>query len=126
MNRDVNSIVQSAVNVHNQDYSVSQYTSEDVAISEVKNDENQSALDNNAKYQEYNKRDLDNALNKINNFMKGDNVYAEYSYHKETKTTMIKLIDENTKQVILEIPPKKILDMVASMCKQFGLFDRKA
>lgn len=123
---DVNGIVQNAVNVSNQDYSVSQYTNEEVAISGVKNDENQSALDNNAKDQEYNKRELDNALNKINNFMKDDNIYAEYSYHKDTKTTMIKLIDQNTKQVILEIPPKKILDMVASMCKQFGLFDRKA
>jgi flagellar protein FlaG len=125
---NVNGMQQNAVNLngYNQDYSVSQYTNEDVAISEVKNDNEQQLLDNNTKKQEYSKKDLDNALAKINNFMKDDNVYAEYSYHKETKTTMIKLIDENTKEVILEIPPKKILDMVASMCKQFGLFNKKA
>jgi flagellar protein FlaG len=125
---DINGIQQNLVNLngYNQDYSVSQYTNEDVSISEVKNDSEQQLLDNNAKKQEYNEKELDNAIHKINNFMKDDNVYAEYSYHKETKTTMIKLIDENTKEVILEIPPKKILDMVASMCKQFGLFNKRA
>lgn len=38
---------------------------------------------------------------------------------------MIKIIDDETKEVILEIPPQKILDMVASMCKQVGLLDKK-
>lgn len=76
--------------------------------------------------QEYSKKDLDDAIKKINNFLKGEHTHAEYSYHKEMKTTMIKIVDEDTKEVILEIPPKKILDMVASMIKQVGLLDRKA
>ncbi len=125
---DVSGIQQNTINFngYDQDYSVSKYTDDSVAIPQVKSDEEEKTLNNDEKNQEYNKKDLDNAIHKINNFMKDDNIYAEYSYHKETKTTMIKLIDENTKEVILEIPPKKILDMVASMCKQFGLFNRKA
>ncbi|WP_315070745.1 flagellar protein FlaG [uncultured Clostridium sp.] len=125
---DVSGIQQNTINFngYDQDYSVSKYTDDSVAIPQVKSDEEEKTLNNDEKNQEYNKKDLDNAIYKINNFMKDDNIYAEYSYHKETKTTMIKLIDENTKEVILEIPPKKILDMVASMCKQFGLFNRKA
>ena len=52
-------------------------------------------------------------------------MHAEYSVHEDFRTIMIKIIDDTTKEVILEIPPKKILDMVASMCKQFGLIDKK-
>jgi flagellar protein FlaG len=34
---------------------------------------------------------------------------------------MVKVIDENTGEVIREIPPKKILDMVANMLELAGL-----
>lgn len=74
---------------------------------------------------EYNQKDLDDALNKVNNFLKDERTHAEYSIHKDFGTLMIKIIDDETKEVILEIPPKKILDMVASMCKQVGLLDKK-
>ncbi len=39
---------------------------------------------------------------------------------------MIKIVDDKDDKVIMEIPPEKILDMIASMCKQFGLLDKKA
>jgi flagellar protein FlaG len=34
---------------------------------------------------------------------------------------MIKVIDETTNEVIKEIPPKKILDVIASMLEMAGL-----
>ena len=58
--------------------------------------------------------------------MEDESAHAEYSVHKELNTIMIKIIDDKTKDVILEVPPKKILDMIASMCKQFGLIDKRA
>lgn len=102
---------------------ISQYptTKSDIAIPNVP--QSQDLKDNN---KEYNSKDIDEALKKINNFLKGEHTHAEYSYHKELKTMMIKVIDEDTKEVVLEIPPKKILDMVASMLKQVGLLDKKA
>lgn len=81
---------------------------------------------NGNKNEEYNKKDLDNALKKINNFMKDEHTRAEYSYHKDFGTLMIKIVNEDTKEVLLEVPPKRILDMVASMCRQVGLLDKKA
>ena len=40
---------------------------------------------------------------------------------------MIKIIDDKTKQVIMEVPPKKILDMCAKLCELAGvLVDKKA
>lgn len=75
----------------------------------------------------YTKEELDDALKKVNNFLKDEKTHAEYSIHKDLGTIMIKIVDdEDEDKVIMEIPPEKILDMIASMCKQFGLLDKKA
>ncbi|KJZ82821.1 MULTISPECIES: flagellar protein FlaG [Clostridium] len=77
------------------------------------------------KHDEYTKKDLDDALKKVNNFLKDEKTHAEYSIHKDFGTLMIKIVDDESNKVILEIPPKTILDMVASMCRQVGLLDKK-
>lgn len=126
---DVNNIGQSTINTnsYNVNSDISQYTNSNtgVSIPQVQKVETQSSNLNNEN-KEYNKKDLDDALKKINNFLKDEHTHAEYTYHKEMKTMMVKVIDEDTKEVVLEIPPKKILDMVASMMKQVGLLDKKA
>jgi flagellar protein FlaG len=125
---DVNNIGQNSVNLNAYSSNVSDYTqtNTEVAVPQVQQVETKTPEDNNTKKQEYSKKDVDNALNKINNFLKDDKTHAEYTYNEEMKTMMIKVIDENTKEVVLEIPPKKILDMVASMMRQVGLLDKKA
>jgi flagellar protein FlaG len=80
----------------------------------------------NSEGQQIDRKKLDKSLDKLNRFLEDESAHAEYSVHEDFGTIMIKIIDDNTKEVILEIPPKKILDMVASMCKQFGLIDKKA
>lgn len=121
---DVKNIGQNIINTNS---NISQYagTNTEVAIQQVQKVETQSS-DLNNKNKEYSKKDLDDALKKINNFLKDEHTHAEYSYHNELKTMMVKVVNEDTKEVILEIPPKKILDMVASMLKQVGLIDKKA
>ena len=127
---DVNGVGQNANNINayisNSNSSDYAETNTEVAIPQVQQVETKSSTENETENKEYSKKDLDSAIKKINNFMKDENTHAEYSYHKETQTVMIKIIDDDTKQVILEVPPKKILDMIASMCKECGLFDRKA
>ncbi|MCR5691164.1 MAG: flagellar protein FlaG [Eubacterium sp.] len=46
---------------------------------------------------------------------------CEYSYHKETNRVSIKVIDEETKKVIREIPPEKSLDMLQKMWEMAGI-----
>lgn len=49
-----------------------------------------------------------------------------FSVHKKTRQIMVKIIDTNTQEVIKEVPPEKILDMVASMMERAGLIvDRR-
>lgn len=125
---DVNGIAQNAVNINAYSSNVSEYAqgNTDMAVPKVQQVESKTSDDNNTKKQEYSKEDVDNAVKKINNFLKEDKTHAEYTYNEEMKTMMVKVIDENTKEVLLEIPPKKILDMVASMLRQVGLLDKKA
>ncbi|AVK48281.1 flagellar biosynthesis protein FlaG [Clostridium sp. MF28] len=131
---DVNNLAQKSINLNNyQNTTVSDYTTGNTETSgqQVQKIETQSQdANNNANLnkqnEQYNKKELDDALKKINNFLKDENTRAEYDYYKDLKTTTIKIVDVDTKEVLLEVPPKKILDMVASMMRQVGLLDKKA
>jgi flagellar protein FlaG len=60
-------------------------------------------------------------VEKMNKVIEGFSRRFEYTIHEGTNEIMIKVIDETTNEVIKEIPPKKILDMVASMLEMAGL-----
>lgn len=45
----------------------------------------------------------------------------EFSIHEKTKQIMVKVIDATTEEVIKEIPPEKILDLVAALWEISGL-----
>lgn len=92
----------------------------------VKSEVSSDSFDESRDKDQYAQKELDEALKKINNFLEDEKTHAEYSVHKDFGTLMIKIVDDESKEVILEIPPEKILDMVASMCKQVGLLDKKA
>lgn len=50
----------------------------------------------------------------------------EFSIHDVTRQIMVKIIDVNTDEVIRELPPEKILDMVAALWEVAGIIvDRK-
>ena len=50
----------------------------------------------------------------------------EFSIHEKTKQIMIKVIDATNDEVIRELPPEKVLDMVAAMWEVAGIIvDRK-
>ncbi|QAA31644.1 flagellar protein FlaG [Clostridium manihotivorum] len=74
-----------------------------------------------------NEREIKKAVEKLNRFLEGDNAHAVYEVHDKFKSDiMIKIIDNRTKEVLMEVPPKKILDMVAKMCELVGvIFDKK-
>ena len=80
-----------------------------------------------AKDKGYREEDLKEALDKLNKFLNHENTYAEYSFHEVLGSTMVKVINKDTKEVIMECPPKKILDLVAKMMELAGVaIDKKA
>ena len=77
---------------------------------------------------EFDKRELPiseqvviNAIERANKAISGINTKFEFSIHEKTKEIMVKVIDSDTNQIIREIPPEKILDMVAKMWEMAGL-----
>jgi flagellar protein FlaG len=73
------------------------------------------------------KEELQKAVDKLNELLKGEQTHVVYEVHDKLNDIMIKVVDEKTKEVILEVPPKKILDMVSKMMEKAGLLmDKKA
>jgi flagellar protein FlaG len=62
-----------------------------------------------------------NAVNKANKAISGANRRFEFSVHEATKEIMVKVINDETGDVIREIPNQKILDMVAKMWEMAGI-----
>ena len=46
----------------------------------------------------------------------------QFSVHEKTKQIVIKVVDKQTKEVVKELPPEKILDMISKMCEIAGVF----
>ena len=46
---------------------------------------------------------------------------AQFSYHEATKRISVKIVDNDTKEIIREIPPEKTLDMISKMWELAGL-----
>lgn len=61
------------------------------------------------------------AIDRVNRALAGSNRKFEISIHEKTKGVMVKVIDSETNQLIREIPPEKILDMVAKLWEMAGL-----
>lgn len=62
---------------------------------------------------------IDDAVKSANRKMM--HTRCEYSYHKETNRVSIKVIDDDTDEVIREIPPEKSLDMLQKMWEMAGI-----
>lgn len=66
------------------------------------------------------------AIEHANKALKGADKRFEFSIHEGTKEIMVKVINDETDEIIREIPPEKILDMVAKIWELAGLMvDRK-
>lgn len=91
---------------------------------------NSNDVDSTKRYEvqadKYNEKDLAESIKKMNKLLEGEKVHVEYSVHEELHSLMIKIVEDESKKVILEMPSGKILDMIACMCKQDGLLDEKA
>ncbi len=66
-------------------------------------------------------RRIKSAVEHANKTMRHAKTKCEFSYHEETKRVSIKVIDEETEEVIREIPPEETLEMLSKMWELAGL-----
>ncbi|MGJ7036254.1 flagellar protein FlaG [Anoxybacillus eryuanensis] len=72
------------------------------------------------------KEKLEEIVKGMNEFLQPSHTSLKFNVHEDLKEYYVQLIDERTKEVVREIPPKKLLDMYAAMMKFVGLIvDRK-
>lgn len=67
------------------------------------------------------KEELEKAIEQSNRMIFKDDSRFEFKMHERTGRMMVKLIDNETDEVIKEIPPEKILDLVASIWDLVGI-----
>lgn len=66
-------------------------------------------------------KEVSDAVEKVNKMFEGTNRRFEISVHEKTGGIIIKIVDSITNEIIREVPPKKILDMIANMMEMAGL-----
>jgi len=77
--------------------------------------------------QKVSEKQVQKAVNKLNMLFEDKQTHAEYQVYGKFHDITISIVDNNTKQVIQEIPPKKIIDMIDKLCELAGvLVDEKA
>ena len=64
---------------------------------------------------------LKEAIDQANKSFRPMNRRFEYSVHEALQRVSVKVIDSSSDQVIREIPPEKLLDMVANMLEVAGI-----
>ena len=69
---------------------------------------------------EFNRDELQKAIEDSNRFLLRNDRF-EFKIHERTNRLMVKLVDNETDEIIKEIPPEKILDLVASIWDLVGI-----
>ena len=65
--------------------------------------------------------ELSEAVRRANNALEWAKRHFEYSMHDETNTFVVRVINSETDELIREIPPERILDLVARLWEVAGL-----
>lgn len=97
-----------------------------VEISVAKIKPSQGTERQNEKKENMFKEELDQAVEKANNHFNTFNRKFEISVHEKTRRISVKILDTETDEVIREIPPEKMLDLIAGIWEAAGIaIDKK-
>jgi flagellar protein FlaG len=72
------------------------------------------------------KEKVEEIIASMNKFMENSPTSLKFEFHEKLNEYYVKIIDDKTKEVVREIPPKKMLDFYAAMTEFLGLMvDKK-
>lgn len=64
---------------------------------------------------------LQNVVQGMNEFLSASNTHLKFEFHDRLKEYYVTIVDDVTREVVREIPAKKMLDMYAAMTEFVGL-----
>ncbi len=90
-----------------------------------KDKEQQQPINNNQTSEDkkslMNQEDINNALNKLNDTLETYNQHLRFKYFEDAERMMVQVVDMPTQEVIKEIPPEEILEMVSRIKEMVGV-----
>lgn len=66
-------------------------------------------------------KELNSAVAKANKVLFKNNTHLQFRIHEKTKDVMVKIINDESGEVLKEIPPEKMLDMIAKLWEIAGI-----
>ncbi|MBE3568885.1 MAG: flagellar protein FlaG [Bacillales bacterium] len=74
----------------------------------------------------HSKEQVQEIVESMNHFLKSSNTHLKFVLHDQLKEYYVKIVNDETNEVVKEIPPKKLLDIYAAMANYLGiLVDKK-
>lgn len=73
------------------------------------------------KEKEISKEELQKEINGINKWLQSTSTHVKFTLHEKLNEYYVQVINDQTNEVIREIPSKKMMDMVAKMHEMVGL-----
>lgn len=67
------------------------------------------------------KQFIKNEISLVNTKLKHQRTRCEFAYNEATRRVSIKVLDEDTEEVIKEIPPEETLEMIAKLWELAGI-----
>ena len=105
----------------------SQESTSTADVSVVINGKEQTNTTDNKNKKNLTEKDVKQMSEALNEFMSKLNCNMEFSYHEKLGRFSVKMIDKQTKEVIKEFPPEKILEAMEKTREWIGLIlDKKA
>ncbi|MFS0783685.1 flagellar protein FlaG [Bacillus sp. 1P06AnD] len=72
------------------------------------------------------KEHFEKIVDSMNSFIDASTTHVRFQFHDKLQEYYVSVVNNDTQEVVREIPPKKFLDMYASMMEQIGwLVDKK-
>lgn len=72
------------------------------------------------------KEKMEELVNGLNEFLSPVQTSLKFELHEKLKEYYVTIVDDNTHEVVKEIPPKKMLDLYAAMVERIGIIvDKK-
>ena len=91
-----------------------------ISKAQTENEENGESKGQQQQQQPMNDDTIKKALEELTK--KQANFISEFGIHEKTNRITVKIVDKDTKEVIKELPPEKMLDMIAKVWEYAGLF----
>lgn len=67
------------------------------------------------------KDELSKEIDGINKWLQSTNTHVKFTLHEELNEYYVQVINDQTQEVIREVPSKKVMDMVAKFHEMVGL-----